>query len=202
MDLTRRSFATGMLALPGCTALNALSDASAPRDTFALQPVEMPRSARRSARTLLVLEPQAAAAVSTDRILIREEALAVTYLPDARWAQELPAMLQMIVVQSLASTGAFGFVGPQGAGPVPDAVVLMRLDAFGAERGPDGQFSLRVAYDVTILRDRDQRVLGTRRFQEQEPIADDRTGTIVQGFQSVLETLLPETVDWITRLAA
>lgn len=197
MTLTRRMFTLGALGLPGCTAINALNQSALPRDTYALQPVSIAAQGRRSSRTLLVLEPTAPAAIATDRILIRRDPLSVTYLPDARWADGLPQMLQSLLVQSLASAGRIGFVGTQGAGPVPDTVLLTRIDAFGVDRAADGTFQIRISCELTLLRDRDQRVIGTRRFPQSGIVADDQPRTIVRGFQAQLDALLSDAVTWV-----
>lgn len=197
MTLTRRFFVLGTLGLPGCTALNALNDAALPLDTYELQPVTVSTGRARSSRTLLVLEPTAPAAIATDRILIKQDPLSVTYLPDVRWSDEVPQMLQSVLIQSLAASNGLGFVGRQGAGPIPDSVLLTRIDAFGVEQQADGTFEVRVICDLTVLRDRDQRVLGTRRFTGALAVADDQADTIARAFQRLLDGLLPEVVAWV-----
>ena len=47
MALTRRMFTLGIFALPGCTALSSLNEAAQPRDTFALQPINIAAEGRR-----------------------------------------------------------------------------------------------------------------------------------------------------------
>jgi cholesterol transport system auxiliary component len=151
---------------------------------------------------LLVLEPTAPAAIATDRILIKQDPLSVTYLPDARWSDEVPQMVQSILIQSLAASGGLGFVGLQGAGPVPDTVLLTRIDAFGVAQQSDGTFQVRVSCDLTVLRDRDQRVLGTQRFAGAAPVGNDQADTIACAFQRLLDGLLPDAVAWVLARAA
>jgi len=197
MTLTRRTFTLGGLVLPGCTAINSLNDAAQPRDTYELQPAFVSAQGARSARSLLVLVPTAPAAITSDRILIRQDPLSVTYLPDARWSAEVPQMLQSVLIQTLAGTGRLGYVGAQGAGPVPDTVLLTRIDAFDVTAQSDGSFEARISCELTVLRDRDQRVLGTRRFTQALPVATDRTTAIVGAFQQLLDALLPEATTWV-----
>jgi len=197
MTLTRRTFALGGLVLPGCTAINSLNDAAQPRDTYELQPAFVSAQGARSARSLLVLVPTAPATISSDRILIRQDPLSVTYLPDARWSAEVPQMLQSVLIQTLAGTGRLGYVGAQGAGPVPDTVLLTRIDAFDVTAQSGGSFQARISCELTVLRDRDQRVLGTRRFAQALPVANDRTTAIVGTFQQLLDALLPEATTWV-----
>jgi len=201
MILSRRIFALGFLALPGCTTLGVLNDASSHLDTYELQPVAFTDQGRRSSRSLLVLMPTAPAAISTDRILIRQDPLSVAYLPDARWSDQVPQMLQSVLVRSLASAGQVGFIGAQRAGPVPDRVLLTRIDAFGVDQQPDGSFLARVSFELTVLRDRDQRVLGTRRFAHSQTIPDDQSRTIVTALQGQLDGLLSTAVPWVLEFA-
>lgn len=195
--LSRRLFALGTLALPGCTALGVLNDNSAARDTYELQPITVAAQGSRTSRSLLVLMPSAPAAIATDRILIRQDPLSVAYLPEARWSDQVPQMLQSVLVRSLASAGRIGFVGAQGAGPVPDRVLLTRIDAFGVDQQANGSFLARVSFELTVLRDRDQRVLATRRFEQVGPVTDDRARGIVPVLQGQLDGLLSSAVPWI-----
>lgn len=195
--LNRRALVLGALALPGCTAIDTLNSAAAPRDTYALQPVTAPDQGSRRAGNLLVLLPAAPADIATDRILIRTDPLSVAYLPQARWVDQVPQMLQSVLIRSLAATGKIGFVGAQGSGPVPDVVLLTRIDSFGVDKRASGDFAVSVAIDLTLLRDRDQRVMANTRFASDLAVADDRARTIALGFQQVLDTLLPQAVGWV-----
>ncbi|PJI84302.1 ABC-type uncharacterized transport system auxiliary subunit [Yoonia maricola] len=202
MTPSRRLLLLGVIALPGCTALDLLGTSSTLRDIYALQPVSVPAQAVRSSRSLLVVTPSAPAAITTERILIKQDPLTVTYLPDASWSDAVPAMLQSVLIRSLASANQIGFVGAQGDGPIPDTVLLTRIDAFGVERQADGALLAQVSFEATVLRDRDQRVLGTRRFAQSVALADDQANTIARSFQMILDELLPEVVAWVLARAA
>ncbi|MEL6837783.1 MAG: ABC-type transport auxiliary lipoprotein family protein [Pseudomonadota bacterium] len=197
MILPRRTILLSVMALPGCTALDLLSPSAPPRDIYELQPVSLTASGRRSSRSLLVLMPAAPAAIATDRILIKQSPLAVTYLPDAMWSDAVPAMLQSVLIRSIASVGQIGFVGAQGDGPVPDTVLLTRIDGFGVDQQTGGGWVVQVSFELTVLRDRDQRVLGTRQFAQTSPIQNDQADTIARAFQQILDTLLPDIVLWV-----
>lgn len=201
MMISRRVLTLGLLAMPGCTALDTLNQAATPRDTYELQPSQSATQNRRSTRTLLVLEPTSPAAIASDRILVKQSPLSVTYLPDARWSDDVPNMMQAVLIQSLAASGRIGFVGAQGAGPVPDTVLLTRIDAFGVNVIANGQFQVQIAMELTVLRDRDQRVLGTRRFTRDVTVSSDLPHPITQGFQQGLDVLLPDIVGWVALIS-
>ena len=205
MTLTRRSFivtAGALGTLQGCTALDLLGGGGVPGDIFELQPATLPAARAQSSRRLLVLAPETSAALDSDRILIRSDPLAVTYLPDARWSDSVPRMLQGAMVRTLASAGRLGFVGAQGSGPVPDVVLFTRIDAFDVLASPGTVVTARIDCTLTVLRDRDQRVLGTRIMRASRTLPDDRGETIARAFQAMLDDLLPEAMAWVLARAA
>ena len=142
--LSRSVFFLGLMTLPGCAALATLNQAATPLATYELQPIVSGSAASRSRITLLVVEPAAPAAIATDRILVKQGPQSVSYLPDARWADEAQLMIQSVIIQSLSAGRRFGFVGAQGAGPVPDMVLLTRIDRFGVDIGADDTITVRL----------------------------------------------------------
>lgn len=200
MTLTRRAAILGAAAsLGGCSALSSINEAATPLDIYDLSPAagSGPGSGagRRSGVTLLVASPNAPASVSTERIMVKPSAAAVTYLPDARWSDELPALVQSLLVRSIAGTGRLGYVGPNDAGPVPDLALLSRIDAFQVEVTGEALIA-KIDISLTLLRDRDQRVIKTTAFQNEVAAANDTPAAIVDAFQTSLDTLLPQMATW------
>ncbi len=196
---SRRFFMLGVVALPGCSVLGISGVA---RDIYELQPVTLPAQTGRTSQRLMVLMPTAPAAIAIDRILIKQDPIAVTYLPEASWSDSVPQMLQSVLIRTLATDGRLGFVGAQGSGPIPNTVLLTRIDAFEVAALADGRFDVRISFEFTVLRDRDQRVLGTRRVAGSQIIANDRADTIARSFQLLLDDLLPDAAAWVLARAA
>ncbi len=196
-NLTRRAALIGTLvSLSGCGAISSLNAASKALDTYDLLPAAGTTAGRTSSRTLLVALPQAPAALATDRIMIKPDAVSITYLPDARWADELPAVIQTLMIRSVSDTGRIGYVGAVGAGPVPDTALLLRIDAFEVNVLPNERFMADVEFDATLISDRDQSVMASRRFAQQIEFGGDTPKEIVGAFQVLLNTLLPSMTDW------
>lgn len=196
ISLSRRALLLGGFALSGCSALSALDQAAQTLDVYDLKPVSAPAPSGGTRQNLLVLVPSAPAAISTNRILIRPTPLAVTYLPDGQWADEVPLLVQSLLVRSLSGTGQIGFVGVAGSGPIPDLVLLGRIDRFEVIREAAGLFTVSVALDLSLMRDRDQRIVARNSFAGAVQIAQDQTPVIVQGFQGILNDLLPQITGW------
>ena len=196
--LTRRTALLGAAcALGGCSALSSLNAAATPLDTYDLRPAAGATAGRRTSRTLLVAQPQVSAALATDRIVVKPDPASITFLPSARWSDELPNVFQYLVIRSISTTGRIGYVGPSGAGPVPDKALLVRIDAFDVNARSDGTFEVQVDVDMTIVNDRDQRVVATRRFAQSAETSSDSPKDVVAAFQNVLDALLPEISDWV-----
>lgn len=197
IKLTRRLAMLGaMTALGGCSAVAALNSAAQPLDTYDLAPAAGATGGRRSSRTLLVARPEASAAIGTDRIMVKPDATSVTYLPDARWSDELPAVFQSLLVRSISGTGRLGYVGRSEGGPIANTALLVRMDAFEVRVLGEGSFEVVVDIALTLLDDRTQRVTGTRSFAQTAVAVDDSPTAIVTAFQSVLDVLLPEMANW------
>lgn len=195
--LTRRGALLGAVsALGGCGALAALDTAARPLATYDLAPAPGSRSGPNSRRTLLVALPEASAAIATDRLMVKPDAASITYLPDARWSDELPVVLQSLLVRSISATGRVGYVGRSGGGPIPDMALLVRIDGFHVTVTPAGGVEALVDLNLTLIRDRDQRVVASRRFNQAAPAQSDRPADIVAAFQAVLDQLLPAAADW------
>lgn len=196
-NLTRRIALMGAVsALGGCSALAALNSAAQPLDTYDLAPVTGAKTGRRTSRTLLVARPEASAAIASDRIMVKPDAVSITYLPDARWTEELPLVMQSLLVRSISGTGRLGYVGRSDGGPVPDTALLVRMDAFHVEVSAGGAMQVVVDIALTLINDRDQRVIATRTFAQSAPTSSDSPAAIVAAFQSVLDVTLPVMADW------
>ncbi len=197
LTLTRRMALLGAVsALGGCSALSSLNAAATPLDTYDLVARSGATAGRRSNRTLLVARPQAPAAIASDRILVKPDAVAITYLPDARWTDELPLVVQSLLIRSISGTGRIGYVGQSEGGPVPDYALLARIDTFQVGIPAPDTFVISVDIALTVLRDSSQSVVASRSFAGTAPAMDDSPTAIIGAFQSVLDTLLPQMADW------
>lgn len=195
--LSRRVALLGAVAaLGGCSAVSALNTAAEPLDTYDLLPAIGSQSGPRTIRTMLVVRPEAPAAISSDRIMIKPDAASIKYLPDARWSDELPLLIQSLLVRSIAGTDRIGYVGRSDGGPIPDTALLVRIDTFNVDVLPDDTFRVAVDMTLTALDDGDQRVIATQLFATTALAASDTPAAIVAAFQVVLNELLPRMADW------
>ncbi|MCA0851004.1 ABC-type transport auxiliary lipoprotein family protein [Salipiger thiooxidans] len=196
MTLTRRAAILGASAsLGGCSAVSSINAAATPLDTYDLSPAPGSSAGGGTGGTLLVAAPNAPAPIKSDRIMVKPGVAAVTYLPDARWSDEVPALVQSLLVRSIAATGRMGYVGPNEAGPVPDLALLSRIDVFQVEV-IGAALIAKIDISLTLLRDSDQSVIKTASFRNEIAAVNDTPAAIVAAFQAILDTLLPQMATW------
>ena len=198
--MSARSLLAATLALAtlaGCSALTAVSDASAPLDAFTLSPVRP--SAVRSIGQHIVVQPAAASgALATDRILLKPNRLQAEYLPAGRWVDPAPVLVQSLVVASLQNSGGFRLVGRDDAGLVPDFTLLMDLSDFQAEAPPVSAtpWQVRVGLTATLIRESDRTIVASRRFEQSAAASSDSTLALVTAFDTSLAQVLRGMVIW------
>jgi cholesterol transport system auxiliary component len=188
--------------LPGCSAISALSGAATPLDAYDLTaPVDGPQARGRATSAQLVVElPTAPGALSTDRILIRPRPLQAAYLPDAKWAEEAPVMVQTLLLRSLEDANAFRYVGRRPLGTSGDYALVSELTDFQAEATPDGKTAvIRLRLTARLVREEDATVLASRTFNTQSAAASTDTLDIVEGFNLANQQLLSDTTAWVLK---
>ena len=188
-------------ALAGCAALSTIGNATRALPTYELRAASFASaSAAPSSRTVLLAPPTSSTALATDRVMIRPSTLLVEYLPDARWADAAPAHAQELLSRSIANTGALAHVGTDVAGPLPDFVVLTDVQAFQAEiTGPglSPPARVRIRLRLTIVRDIDRRMVGSRVFERVVDAPDLSTPTLMLAFDAAMNALLQDAAVWV-----
>lgn len=182
----------------GCSTLSSLSASSRVLDAYELTPLPV-SSGSRSRGVILVDPPTASGALTTDRIAVKPNALQVSYLPDARWVNEAPEHVQLLLVRSLANSGRFSLVSGQSAGPDPDFILLTDLQAFQSEVGPPKQVSIRLT--ATMLDAFDRRVVASRTFQQTAPTDEKTTAQIIPAFDAAMTRILTDVTNWTIQTA-
>src|SRR5207342_120642 len=99
--------------------------------------------------------PTAPAAVASDRIVIKPNALQVTLVGDGRWVEAAPAHVRTLIARSLANTGRYALVTTGTVGPLPDFTVMTDIDGFEARLLPEGSpapAQVVVAMTLSVVR--------------------------------------------------
>ncbi|SFA98928.1 cholesterol transport system auxiliary component [Poseidonocella pacifica] len=191
-----------LLALPGCSAIGALSDAAEPLDAYELRGEGARFAATGSLRSDLTVElPTVSGALDTDRILVRPSPLEASYLPDARWTDPAPEMVQTVILRRMEASGGFRFVGRRPLGTVGDYALLTELTDLQADVSADGRTVTRVALTATLIRENDAAVLARRSFAGAAETSGTTPQAIVPALDAAMSQMLTELGPWVLRTA-
>lgn len=186
------------LMLSGCGALSSLNDAATPLQAYDLRsPSDLPAVQGRLQRDLVIETPTAGGALDTDRIMIRPGPLQAQYLPDARWTDAAPVMVQNLMLRAFEDTNALRYVGRRPLGGSGDYALVSELTDFQAEFGPDeASVITRVRLTLHVVRETDARIIGSRTIQTSATAASTDTLDVVESFNAATADALRELTGW------
>ncbi len=178
----------GLLAL----ALSACGG-GAPPATFDLSaPAERVRTSRIPGN-LLVTPPAAVQVLASDRILVRDGAGGVSYLPGAQWADQLPALVQARLIQAFENASRLGRVSRPGDRVKVDYQLNTELRAFqvDAARG-----EAVVEISAKAVSEATGRTAHARIFTARVPVATIDGANATRAIDQAFSIVLLDMVRW------
>lgn len=192
--------ATSLAALSGCAAITAVSDAATPLDVYELRaPASIePSGGRVLARDVIIEIPTTSGALATDRIMIRPNALQAQYLPDVRWSEPTPVMVQTLMLRSVEATGAVRYVGRKPLGVSGDFALVTEVIDFQADVVPETDTAnVQITLLVRIVRERDASIVATRRFTAIAVAATTETAVVIDAFSAASDQVFDAFAQWV-----
>ncbi|MEI8146597.1 MAG: ABC-type transport auxiliary lipoprotein family protein [Alphaproteobacteria bacterium] len=176
------------LALSGCASSNAPQtyDLSAPRDFGA-------RSGG-SRGQLVVAEPKAIANLDSERIAIRGQGGAISYLSDGAWGDRLPKLVQARMIQAFENANRLRSVGRPGDRLASDWQLLTDIRAF--EVVVAGAPEVQVELSVKLVNDRTGRILAAEVFGGKATAPGTDARAVASAFDATLQQVLRQVVVW------
>jgi cholesterol transport system auxiliary component len=179
--------AAGFLAACGGTPQRTTFDLTAPADVGRVGG---------SRAQLVISEPTTVQAIDSDRILVRD-AGALSYLPDAQWADRLPKLFQVRLIQTFENASRLGRVGRPGDRVVADLALNADIRSFGIESASSQAV---VEVTVRIVGDRTGRVSAARSFSARVPVASVTGPVAAQALDEAMSQVLRDIVRWAGRI--
>lgn len=185
----------------GCAGLSTLSSAAEPTDLYVLTPKStFSTSLPRLRQQIVVSEPTATAAISSDRIAVQPTPLQVEFLPGVRWVDTAPAIIQTLLIESYENTNKVEAVGRSAVSLRADYVIVTDLREFQALLPPDAAaqdpLSVNVRLNMKIVDAEADRIIASKSFNEVTQAPSDGADDIASAFDVALGRVLRKSVEW------
>ncbi len=199
----RRIAALCMLpVLSGCAVfdtIGAIGDVSVPLSVYDLRAPEGAPVVQGSALASdVVIElPTTSGVLQTDRILIRPDDIQAQYLPDVRWGDEVPVMMQTLMLRALENTNGLRYVGRRPLAGSGDYAIVTELVDFQAELSADGLGAVvLIRMTSRLVREADASVIASRTFSANATATSTLTPSLIVAFDQASDELLIDFADW------
>jgi len=192
MNRLRLSALAALLALGGCSSLFNVQ-----RTPFTTYSPQLSAPAAKGAPVdwqLQVETPLASDTLDTARMLVSPSPGVLEVFPAARWRDPAPALLRSLVVQGFEDSGRIVGVGSAASGLHADYSLAIDLRDFQLEL--EGGAHASVRFQARLSDYTSNRVLATKAFEASAPAAGNDAASAFRAFQSALDRLVPELVDW------
>ena len=188
----------------GCAGLGQLQSVATPNELYALTPKStFSPNLPRLTQQIVVEEPSATAAVSTDQIAVQPTALRVQYLPGARWVDRAPLIVQALLIESFENSNRVPAVGSSAIGLRADYYVATDIREFQARlpegAGPDTPLRVEVRLNIKLIDAEEDRIIASRSFEEMVNSVSDDAPDVAVAFDEALGDVMRDAVEWSVR---
>ena len=178
--------AVGLAGLAGCS--------SPPSPAFDL--TAPGASLRRNAlggRQIVVAEPSSIQPLEAERIVARDGANSISYLPGAQWADRLPRLIQARMVQTFENASSVRASRP-GEGVVGDFQLNTNIRAFQLDAARN---EAHVELSVNLVDLKSGKLVSGRVVSRRMPVADASGPAFAHGLDRALSAALIDVVRWV-----
>jgi len=129
--------------------------------------------------------------LDTDRILTLSDDAQLNQFAAARWADNLPELVESLVGRSMEASGRFEVVSIRAGGGPENCDLQLEVREFFANLGPSGQVNgVRVAADGYYQCESNEPL--ALHLSASIPVYDDRMSVIVAAFQQALDSVMKD----------
>lgn len=174
------------LLLAGCGGGSAPTtyDLSAPRDFGRI-------GGARAA--LMVQEPTAVQALDSDRVIVKDSAGALSFLGGAQWADRVPKLVQVRLIQTFENGSRLGSVARPGDRITPDVQLITDIRSFNIDAASGAAV---VEISAKLVGDRTGDIRRARLFSARVPAGAVDGAGATQALDRALSQVLVEIVRW------
>jgi len=190
-DMTRR----GVLGVLGLGVLVSGCASSAPSAYYSIEAADAAGLAGRSSRVqVLVAAPRALKALDTSYIAVVEKGPVYSYFPNSAWADTLPNVVQLKLVETLQNTGRLRGVGVPGDGLLIDYQLQTEIRKFELQVGGGTRGVVEIS--ARVVNDRNGRTVATKVFSAETSAGSTSVDKAVEAMNSSADRVFSEMAAW------
>ncbi len=190
-DLTRRS----VLGALGLGVLVSGCASTAPSAYYSIDAADVGGLRGRSSRVqVLVAAPRALKALDTSYIAVVEKGPVYSYFPKTAWADTLPNVVQLKLVETLQNTGRLRGVGLPGDGLLIDYQLQTEIRAFELRVGGGNRGVVEIS--ARVVNDRNGRTVATKVFRAETPSGSNSVNKAVEAMNASADRVFTEMAAW------
>lgn len=146
--------------------------------------------------TLNVTRPESDPARDSNRVLVRTGEGRLQVHATARWVAAAPELLRIRLVRYLRDSQRIAQVSAGAAGM--DRTLALDLRAFELVETDDGRLEAEIRLEARLYDSRSAELLARELFQARRPVGAAEAAEIIEGFEAVLEQVIPQLADWLS----
>lgn len=145
---------------------------------------------------LAIASASATRMVDSPRISVRPTASELQVYGGASWSQPSTDLLETTVLRAFEDSGRIHGVARSDVGIRPDYKLVMDIRRFEADYAGRAVPSATIEVSAKLLHNRDQRVVASRTFLQEQPAAGTAVPQVVAAFEQALAGLSTDIVGW------
>ncbi|MDP3256422.1 ABC-type transport auxiliary lipoprotein family protein [Bosea sp. (in: a-proteobacteria)] len=193
LPITPRRLRAAALTLTTALLLAGCGGGSAPTTFDLTAPRDFGRVGA-SRATLMVQEPTTVQALDSDRVIVRDSAGALSFVGGAQWADRVPKLVQVRLIQTFENAGRVGSVARPGDRITPETQLLTDIRSFNIDAASG---TAVVEITAKLVGDRTGDVRRARMFTARVPAGAVDGPAAAQALDRALSQVLVEIVRWV-----
>ncbi len=197
MKFIPASFAATVPALLFVASCNALGDPKPPLQIYDLSAGSgiQSQAGERIAVNIIVDEPDVSRVLDSERILVRLKTNELRYLPQSRWSDRAPRLLQLSLIEAFTRAGRVMGTGAPSSSFRGDYRIEGYLRSFEAVAA-DGKMQMHIGFDVQLVAEKAARIVNVRSFDAQAQAASENPSDVTRAMDTALAALFADIVPW------
>ncbi|WP_299593083.1 ABC-type transport auxiliary lipoprotein family protein [uncultured Tateyamaria sp.] len=192
-----------LFLLAGCAGLSSLVEVTTPTNLYTLSPKSTFSASLPQLKSQIVVDqPTATAMVDTNQIAVQPTPLQVQYLPEARWVDRAPLIVQALLIESFENSGRVPAVGSSAIGLRADYLVvtdIREFQAFVPQTSEPSALRVDVRLNIKIVDAFSDRIIASKSFEEIVASESDAATDVANAFDEALGDTMRDAVEWSIR---